>query len=107
MNFEECVRKGLLRRITPSEEKAMQSMKRAEKWLNDAEKSLEHGLYDNCLISSYLAMFHAARAVLFRDGWREKSHFCIARYQEEKYARAGKLERVWIDVLDRLRETTR
>ena len=80
-------------------------MKRAEKWLNDAERSLEHGLYDSCLISSYLAMFHAARAVLFRDGWREKSHFCIARYLEEKYARTGKLEREWIDVLDRLRET--
>ncbi len=105
MNFEDCVRRGLLRRVTPSLEKAKQSMKRAEKWLFDAEKSLEHELYDNCLISSYLAMFHSARAILFRDGWREKSHFCIARYLEERYVKHGKLEREWIDLLDRLRET--
>ncbi|WP_230972445.1 HEPN domain-containing protein [Archaeoglobus neptunius] len=105
MNFEECVRRGLLRRVTPSLGKTKQSMKRAEKWLFDAEKSLEHGLYDNCLISSYLAMFHSARAILFRDGWREKSHFCIARYLEEKYVKQGKLEREWVDLLDRLRET--
>ena len=97
--------KRLLRRVTPSADKARQSMKRAEKWLEEAEKSLNNELYDSCLISSYLAMFHSARAVLFRDGWREKSHYCIARYLEEMYVKKGKLEREWIDLLDRLRET--
>lgn len=86
-------------------EKARLSMKRAEKWLDEAERNLNSELYDSCLISSYLAMFHSARAILFRDGWREKSHFCIARYLEEKYVRQGKLEREWVDLLDRLRET--
>ncbi len=105
LDFERCVRKGLLRRVTPSADKARQSIKRAERWLEEAEKSLNSGLYDSCLITSYLAMFHAARAVLFRDGWREKSHFCIARYIEEMYVKKGKLEREWIDLLDRLRET--
>lgn len=105
MDFEDCVRKGLLRRVTPSADKAKLSMKRAERWLEEAEKSLNNELYDSCLISSYLAMFHSARAVLFRDGWREKSHFCIARYLEEMYVKKGKLEREWIDLFDRLRET--
>ena len=95
----------MLRRVTPSIDKAKLSMKRAERWFGEAEKSLNSGLYDSCLITSYLAMFHAARAVLFRDGWREKSHFCIARYLEEMYVKKGKLEREWIDLLDRLRET--
>lgn len=105
LDFEDCVRKGLLRRVTPSADKAKLSMKRAERWLEEAEKSLNNELYDSCLISSYLAMFHSARAVLFRDGWREKSHFCIARYLEEMYVKKGKLEREWIDLFDRLRET--
>ena len=99
------MRKRLLRRVTPSADKAKLSMKRAESWLEEAEKSLNNELYDSCLISSYLAMFHSARAVLFRDGWREKSHFCIARYLEEMYVKKGKLEREWIDLFDRLRET--
>ena len=105
MDFEDCVRKGLLRRVTPSADKAKLSMKRAESWLEEAERSLNNELYDSCLISPYLAMFHSARAVLFRDGWREKSHFCIARYLEEMYVKKGKLEREWIDLFDRLRET--
>ena len=99
LDFEDCVRKRLLRRVTPSADKARQSMKRAEKWLKEAEKNLNNELY-----SSYLAMFHSARAVLLRDGRREKSHFCIARYLEEMYVKKGKLEREWIDLLDRLRE---
>jgi len=105
LDFEDCVKEGLLRRVTPSVDKAKLSMKRAEKWIEEAEKSLNNGLYDSCLIASYLAMFHSARAVLFRDGWREKSHFCIARYLEEMYVKNGKLEREWVDLLDRLRET--
>ncbi len=31
--------------------------------------------------SSYLAVFHSARAVLFRVGMREKSHCCIGLYR--------------------------
>jgi len=51
-----------------------------------------------------MVMFHAARAILFFDGWREKSHACVARYLEEKYAKAGKLERKWVELLDLHRE---
>jgi len=42
--------------------------------------------------------------LLLRDGFREKSHYCIARYLEEKYVNAGKLNRVVVDLLDRFRE---
>ena len=47
-------------------------------------------------------MFHASRAVLFRDGFREKSHYCIARYLEALYK--GKLSKKWIDLLDYYRD---
>ena len=51
-------------------------------------------------MDSYLTMFHSARAILFMDGWREKSHACVARYLEEKYVKQGKLEKKWIELLD-------
>jgi uncharacterized protein (UPF0332 family) len=57
------------------------------------------------LLSAYLAVFHAARAVLFYDGYREKSHACIARYLEANYVRKGRLESKWVQMLDHLRET--
>jgi len=49
-------------------------------------------------------MFHATRSLLFKDGYREKSHYCMARYLEEKYVDTGKMERIIIDLLDRFRE---
>lgn len=52
-----------------------------------------------------MVMFHAARSILFRDGWREKSHACVARYLEENYVKTGKLEIKWLDLLDYSRET--
>ena len=55
-------------------------------------------------MSCYLAMFHSARAILFRDGFREKSHACIARYLEEIYVKKGLLDKKFVDLLDHHRE---
>lgn len=49
-------------------------------------------------------MFHSARSLLFLDGYREKSHYCIARYLEEKYVRSGMLESKWVELLDHYRD---
>ena len=101
--LDECFKKGLIRKIPASEEKALKSMANADRWLKEAKKNFEHDLLSSCLVSSYSAMFHAARALLFRDGFREKSHYCVARYLGEEYVGKGKLPRVVVDLLDRLR----
>lgn len=50
----------------------------------------------------YLSMFHSARAILFRDGVREKSHYCVGIYLE-KYVVQGVLEEDWVSIFDRMR----
>jgi uncharacterized protein (UPF0332 family) len=45
--------------------------------------------------SMYIAVFHAARAILFRDGIREKSHFCLEQYLLT-YVQSGALELKWM-----------
>ena len=102
--LERCFEKGLIRKTLPSREKALKSIKKAKKWLEEAKKNFEFGLFDSCLVSSYSAMFHAARALLLKDGFREKSHYCIARYLEEKYVATKRLARIVVDLLDRFRE---
>lgn len=82
----------------------MKSVKKAEGWFAEALDNYENENFPSCVITAYLVMFHSARALLIRDGFREKSHFCIARYLEEKYVKTGKLEIVWINLLDRMRE---
>jgi len=102
-DWKECFARGLLREVTPSADKGRMSLGKARNVLDEAKTNLKSRAYDSCVHSSYLAMFHAARAILFRDGVREKSHFCVARYLE-RYVEEGDLDRKWVDLLDRIRD---
>ena len=103
-NFHDCLKKGLLRKIPPSNAKADESINAAKKWIEEAEKSFENKALNSSVMGSYLAMFHSARAILFFDGFREKSHYCVARYLEGKYAKEKLLEDDWVQLLDHYRE---
>ncbi|MEK6527764.1 MAG: HEPN domain-containing protein [Nitrospirota bacterium] len=104
LRFKDCIEKGLLRKISASEDNALRSINKAGSWLKEAQKSFQIKAYDSSVLSSYLAMFHSARAILFFDGYREKSHACVARYLEDNYVRRKKLEKKWVDLLDHNRE---
>lgn len=101
IDLKECIEKGLLRRIPASREKAIQSIEKAKTLLAEAKADLEAGQLNSAIIVSYLSIFHAARSLLFKDGYREKSHECIIRYLEEKYA--GKISRKTIELLDKFK----
>lgn len=103
-NYNDCMREGLLRKIPPSKDKATQSLKKAREWLKEAENSLKGDAFNSSILASYMVMFHAARTILFLDGFREKSHACVARYLEEKYVKTGKLDKKWVESLDHNRE---
>lgn len=103
-NYNDCMKEGLLRRIPPSKDKAVQSLKKAQEWLKEAEGSLKAGAFGSAILASYTAMFHSARCILFFDGFREKSHACVARYLEEKYVKTGKLDKKWVELLDHTRQ---
>lgn len=103
-NYNDCIAEGLLRKIPPSREKAFRSIERSVRWLREAEKTLKSEAYDSSVLASYMVMFHSARAILFFDGFREKSHACVARYLEEKYVKTKKLRKKWVELLDHQRE---
>ena len=98
------MKKRLLRKTVPSKGKARKTLAASQKWLEEAEKNFESGALRSSLLSAYLAVFHAARSILFFDGYREKSHACIARYLEEKYVRKGLLETKRLEMYDHFRE---
>ena len=103
-DYNECLKKDLLKRIPKSTIKAENSIRTAKKWLEEANKNLEHGSYNSCILNCYLVMFHSARAILYKDGYREKSHACIARYLEHNYVKKGILKQKHINLLDHHRE---
>ena len=101
-NIEDCFRKGLLRRVEPSLTKSKESISEAREWLSEARKNMAAEAYKSAISSLYLAIFHSARAVLFRDGVREKSHYCVGVYLG-KYVEQGVLEEDWVLIFDRMR----
>ena len=101
-SIDDCFERGLLRKVEPSLTKGEQSLIQSRDWLSEAEKNLEAEAYRSALSSAYLAIFHSVRAVLFRDGVREKSHYCIGLYLQ-KFVEKGTLEEEWPMLFDRIR----
>ncbi|MEA2035274.1 MAG: HEPN domain-containing protein [Euryarchaeota archaeon] len=101
-DIEDCFRKKLLRKVEPSEKKAEKSLNLADSYLEEAKLVASAGAGRMSLSGAYMGWFHSARAVLFRDGIREKSHYCIELYLET-YVESGHLEEDWILMLGRMR----
>ncbi|MBS3074193.1 HEPN domain-containing protein [Candidatus Pacearchaeota archaeon] len=91
-------------KIPIDKQKIEGSIKAANLWLEEAKKNLEAGALRSCMIASYLSMFHSARAILFSDGFRDKTHYGVARYLDMIYAKRGLLEKNWVELLDYYRE---
>lgn len=101
MNIEECLEQGLLAKTAPDAKKAASSVEMAVHKLELAEAEFSHGLFESAIISAYASMFHSGRALLFRDGLKERSHFAVYVYVNEKYS--GKIERKYLSELNSLR----
>jgi len=85
MNLDSCFKRGLLKKIRPDPENAKRSLELSKTNLEDARANLKIKRPRVVAISSYTAMFHAARALLYRDGIKERSHECIPIYIRERY----------------------
>ncbi len=103
IDLNECLSKGLIRKYTPSKEQALASLNKAKTLLAEAEGDLQDKRYNSAMLVGYVSILNASRAVLFKDGYREKSHVCIVRYIEAKYK--NKLPEGHIKLLDHYRET--
>lgn len=96
MELAECFKRGLLVRSSANPASARRSLLLAHSYLDDAEKNLSIETYRPVIILSYTTMFHGARAILFHDGIKERSHECIPLYLRDTYpalkADANKLD---------------
>jgi len=101
LNIEDCLEEGLLKKVPPNKDKAIKSLEKSKHLLELAESELNSGFYESAIVSAYMSVFHAARAILFRDGFKERSHYALYVYISEKYE--GKIEKWLINELNALR----
>lgn len=103
MKLKGCYEKGLLRKRRPDPGKSERAMELAHKDLQRARKLLESEFYMESRLLSYTGMFQAARALLFKDGIFERSHFCVVEYLKENYVKKHILDINYVNWLDTLR----
>lgn len=87
MRLDECFKKRLLREDKPDILKSKKALEMAELKMARAKELCESGFYEESIVSSYTSMFHAARALLFKDGIIERSHACVIAYLSEYYGK--------------------
>ncbi|MDD1720219.1 MAG: HEPN domain-containing protein, partial [Methanoregulaceae archaeon] len=97
--LDDCFTEGNLRNVTPSEGKAIESLEVARAYLQEARQVLPAGNPRLATSGVYMAWSHAARAVLLRDGVRERTHYCVEQYLST-YVVSGKLDPKWVTMLE-------
>lgn len=75
--FSACLRKNKIVKFSAAKALASRELKTAREDLKIASESLAKGHEKWATVQAYYAMFHAARALLYSKGYREKSHHCL------------------------------
>jgi uncharacterized protein (UPF0332 family) len=91
VDFEKCLKKNGLKISADAKRLVKKEIETAESDLREAESGLERSAFKWSTIQSYYAMFHTARALIYKKGYREKSHTCLRIALEEFYVSSGEL----------------
>lgn len=99
-DFERCLDKRWLVRMPEARYLVTKELQVARDDLAEAEGGYGRGSYKWSTIQSYYAMFHAARALLYSRGYREKSHYCLSVAMRHLFVSEGVLNEALIDDMD-------
>ncbi len=98
--FECCIKERRLIKIKPSNEMIQKELESAEYDFERARNSFEEGDFKWAAVQSYYSMFHAAKALVLKRGYREKSHFCLIIALKELYVKEDKLNAELVENLE-------
>ena len=96
MDIQDCLRERFLIKIKPASDLIEKELAEAAYDFEKAEKAFSDEDWKWAVVKAYYCMFHAARAVLFKLGLREKKHFAVGVVLED-LNKKGKLEIKYIN----------
>ena len=76
--FERCLESRKIVSFAGGRRLISKELSVARSDLSEGRAGYEDGRYKWSTIQGYYAMFHAARALVYSRGYREKSHYCLA-----------------------------
>ncbi|MFC1808042.1 HEPN domain-containing protein [Candidatus Omnitrophota bacterium] len=98
--FKRCIEKKNLVKADADKELIKKELTAAGSDLKDSRDVFAIGKYKLATITAYYCMFHAARALLYSKGYREKSHFCLRTAIKNFFVDSNMLESSFLDDYD-------
>jgi uncharacterized protein (UPF0332 family) len=98
-DFKNCIDKKRLYRSYNAKGLVKKELRSATDDLEDARLSHSKKRYKWATIQAYYTMFHAARALLYSRGYRERSHYCVAVGIENLFGREKLIDMKWVRAL--------
>jgi uncharacterized protein (UPF0332 family) len=89
--FKECLKKRKIIPFPRAKDFVKKELATAKDDLIEAKDRLINGRYKYATINSYYSIFHAARALLYSQGYRERSHHCLSVAIEFLFVKTGKM----------------
>jgi len=99
-DFERCVKERHLLRIKALREMIEKEITSATYDLSRSKESMQDEDYKWASVQAYYSMFHAAKALVLKKGYREKSHYCLIVAIRELYVKDGTMNDELADTLE-------
>jgi len=90
--FNECLKKRKIVKYHKAPRFIKKELSSAAEDLEEAKLGISDGKYKWPTIQGYYSMYHAARALLFSQGYRDKSHSCLFAALKALYVHTGLME---------------
>lgn len=97
--FDACLKNRKIILFPRAARLANKELAAAVEDLAEARDRFGHGKYKYATINGYYAVFHAARALVYSKGYRERSHYCLAAALEALFVDRGLLEGRYVVML--------
>jgi uncharacterized protein (UPF0332 family) len=97
--FEKCLAQGKIKTFPEAKDLCAKELRVAVSDLEVAKEGLNNGRWKWSTIQSYYSMFHIARALLYSEGYRERSHHCLLVAVEALFVVDGKIPERFVDGL--------
>ena len=95
--FERCLKERRILKFDASREVIEKELEGAKYDLSSAEESLHDKDFKWASVQAYYSIFHAAKALVLKKGFREKSHYCLLIAVRELYVKTKELDPEFAD----------
>jgi uncharacterized protein (UPF0332 family) len=99
-DFERCIKEHHLLTIKATKEMIEKETTSADYDLLRSKESMRDEDYKWASVQAYYSMFHAAKALVLKKGYREKSHYCLIVAIRELYVEDGTMNDELADTLE-------